>query len=359
MIPTSHNTPVNTALLSCRNLDYDKIINKVKKINVCDDNGLFINNDENRKKFLNLLNYTESNKQKKILESAIYGIFSNFGDSIYIANDYLYVGKSDYNYVILSNYPDKVSQREIERSRIIAYSLKNGNMPLTLNDNITFEGEANIKFIPAIIENNNKQYQMCITYDSTRSNSKCIKEINKLLEKVNLPLLKEINLRPKKEMEKYFYHQDCILNFSTNNVVQYFKNEDDFYKNYKKNGLLVLAKNGLQENYKNKINNLFKNIIEVDINEDLLAANMILSKSGAVCSSNISKIDEIKEFIPKVVNYIHPSHGGGGAHKCCSNVLKIDKEISIDEWISFCEYNNIYLNNNLIKGVKNELDRLY
>ena len=74
------------------------------------------------------------------------GIFSNYADSIYIANDYLSIGS---NYVIVSNYPDLVSQREVEKARIIANSLYNGNFPIILNSYIKFEGEANIKYLPA------------------------------------------------------------------------------------------------------------------------------------------------------------------------------------------------------------------
>ena len=55
-------------------------------------------------------------REKSFIESAIYGIFSNYGDSIYIANDYLQVSN---NHVILSNYPSEISQREIEKCRIM------------------------------------------------------------------------------------------------------------------------------------------------------------------------------------------------------------------------------------------------
>ena len=205
-LPTSHNTPIITAFNSLRNLDSDKFIPKISN-KILDDEGVFVNSSENRNELLKILNFSESKKEKDILESAIYGIFSNFGDSIYIANDYLNVGDK---FNIIANYPDQVSQREIERCRIAAYSLINGNYPIILDNDINFEGEANIKFIPAMINENNQLYQVCITYNSTRSNTNCINNINKYLQKLNLPLLKEVQLFPRKGMEKYFYHLDTL-----------------------------------------------------------------------------------------------------------------------------------------------------
>ena len=100
-------------------------------MNVLDNKKLFINNQPNRQKILsylnNLLNQNKLNKNDHdILTTAMYGIFSNFADSIYIANDYLNVGD---NCVIISNYSNKSSQREIEKARIIATMLKYGKYP--------------------------------------------------------------------------------------------------------------------------------------------------------------------------------------------------------------------------------------
>ena len=124
-MPTSHNTPIKTALQSCRNLrNLDNYLCRLPNLNVTDDKGIFINNEENRKKLMLLVNFANSKEEKTILINAFHGIFSNFGDSIYIANDYLQV--SD-RHVIISNYPNEVSQREIERCRIVAYNLLFGN----------------------------------------------------------------------------------------------------------------------------------------------------------------------------------------------------------------------------------------
>ena len=45
-------------------------------------------------------------------------------------------------------------------------------------------------------------------------------------------------------------------------------------------------------------------------------------------------IDEIKKT-HSLIQYKHPSSGGGGAHKCCSNVISISDEISYQDWTEF------------------------
>ena len=350
-IPTSHNTSIITALQSCRNINSNKYINMLNTLNITDNNGVFINNEINKKKLLQLLNLCGTIQEKKIIESAIYGIFSNFGDSIYIANDYLQVSNK---HVILSNYPAEISQREIEKCRIIAYCLLLGNYPILLDNNINFEGEANIKFIPAHIINNNEHYQMCISYNSSRSDLKCINNINKYLEKLDLPLLKNINIEPKFYCKEYFYHLDCILNFSVDPQLQIFTNIDDFWKNYKKNGILIYEKNCIENKYLNILDKLFDKKIPVSKKDDLLSPNMIVSPNHIIGSSNISN----KNDIPNFFHFIHPSYGGGGAHKCCSNVINVNKSISIEEWLEFCKKLDINVKNDFILGIKSEIKRL-
>ena len=356
-LPTSHNTPISTALYSCRNLDAEMFLSKIENTGISVDNT-FINTIENRQKLLSVLKFCNNETEYNILNNAIYGIFSNFGDSIYIANDYLQVGK---NYSVVCNYPDKASQREIERSRIIATILHYGNMPILLDNHINFEGEANIKYIPAIIEENNQKYQLCITYNSSRSELECIKNINKYLKKLNVPLLKEIRLYPKTGMEKIFYHQDCILNFYTDSNIQVFNSEEDFLLNYIKNGTAIVVKQGFDSSNLKILNRLFKKIIYVDTEDDFLAANMIVNKYGIIGTSDINNSikRDIRKNFPFFYDFKHPSSGGGGAHKCCSNVISKKKPISIDEWISFMKDLGIEPHNQLIKGVQNELQRLY
>ena len=354
-LPSSHNTPLKTSLQSLRNIDSYKFISEIDN-NIVNNKGIFINTSENRKSLMNLLNFCYSDNEKDIIKSAIYGIFSNFGDSIYIANDYLSIDK---NKIIVSNYPNKVSSREIEKCRIIANSLIYGNYPILLDNHINFEGEANIKYIPAMIYENKKYYQLCFTYNSSRSSTMCINNINEILEKFNLPLLREITLFPKKNLEKYFYHLDCIMNFYSNNKYQYFTSEMDFWKNYKKNGTIVVEINGVNNRQviEEKFKKIFKDIIYVNKDEDLLCANMIMMKKGIVGSD---KIKNKNSFIEnnKTYFFTHPSLGGGGAHKCCSNVLNKNSEITIDEWTDFLKDNNLNINNNLVDGVNDELKRI-
>lgn len=352
-LPTSHNTPIITALQSCRNINCNKYIKIVEKMNITDDDGVFINNDINKNKLLYLLNFCGTIEEKKIIESAIYGIFSNYGDSIYIANDYLQVSN---NHVILSNYPSEISQREIEKCRIVAYCLLLGNYPILLDNKFNFEGEANIKFIPARIINKSKNinYQMCISYNSSRSDLKCINNINKYLEKLDLPLLKNINIEPKFYCKEYFYHLDCILNFSVDPELQIFTSMNDFWDNYKKNGTLIYEKNCIENKYLNILEKLFEKKIPVTKKDDLLSPNMIVSPNHIIGSSNISNKNEIPNFF----HFIHPSYGGGGAHKCCSNVINVNKSISIDEWLDFCKKLDINVKNDFILGIKSEIKRL-
>lgn len=348
-LPSSHNTPIDTAIRSCRNIQSDKIISDIEKLDILDENNIFVNTLENQNKLLKIINKTNNKQERTIIESALYGIFSNYGDSIYIANDYLQVSEK---HVVISNYPSKVSQREIERCKIVAYCLLLGNFPIILDKEIEFEGEANIKFLPALINENNIDYQVCLSYDSSRSNLKCIDNINNYMEKLNLPLLKDINIKPKKNLKEYFYHLDCILNFSVDPKIQYFKSEQDFLNNYKKNGVVVYEKNGLDNKYLKILNSLFSQLIPVNKDEDLLCANMIVTPGQIVGSSNIK--NEINNFY----SYVHPSSGGGGAHKCCSNIININSSISLSEWICFNKELGIEVNNSFIKGVHSEMDRI-
>ena len=352
-LPTSHNTPISTALQSCRNINSNKYIKMLETMNITDNNGIFINNDINKNKLLQLLNLCGTIEEKNTIESAIYGIFSNYGDSIYIANDYLQVSN---NHVIISNYSAKISQREIEKCRIVAYCLLLGNYPILLDNKFNFEGEANIKFIPAQIINKseNINYQMCISYNSSRSDLKCIDNINKYLEKLNLPLLKNINIEPKFYCKEYFYHLDCILNFSVDPQLQIFTSIDDFWANYKKNGILIYEKNCIDSKYLNILKKLFKQKISVSKYDDPLGPNMIVSPNHIIGSSNISNKNEIPNFY----HFIHPSYGGGGGHKCCSNVINVNKSISIEEWLEFCKKLDINVKNDFILGIKSEINRL-
>lgn len=348
-VPTSHNTPISTAIKSCRNLkNKNKYLLRLNQLNVTDLDGVFINTIENRNKLMSLTSFTESEKENDILRTAIYGVFSNFGDSIYIANDYLQVSE---NHVIVSNYPSNVSQREIERCRIVAYNLLFGNYPILLDNHIDFEGEANIKFIPAKVDGE----QMCISYNSSRSNINCIDNINKYLSRLRLPKLRHISLYPKYKLRKYFYHLDCIMNFSVDSSkIQQFETASEFWENYKKNGTLLYEQSGFEPRFLDTLNRLFEHMIPVKKEDDLLCANMIVTPSNIVGSSKIKN----KNMIDNFYNFNHPSHGGGGAHKCCSNTLNLNSSINIDNWISFCNDIGISVDEYFVEGVETEMERI-
>ena len=99
--------------------------------------------------------------------------------------------------------------------------LKFGKFPILLDNDVCFEGEANIKFLP--IKLKNKQIAIC--YDSSRSDTKAIDNINHYLKKLRLPLIDPIILKPKKDKRKDFYHLDCIINFTTDNTIQHFNSK--------------------------------------------------------------------------------------------------------------------------------------
>ena len=125
---------------------------------------------------------------------------------------------------------------------------------------------------------NGQKYQLCLIYNSTRSTIECIDHINKFLRKLKLPLLKGIELKPKKNLKSYFYHQDCLINFYCDESYSTYTSMIDFWKNYKKNGMAIVVKDSLDYDYINNLNRLFEEIIYVNKNEDLLAANMIVMK---------------------------------------------------------------------------------
>ena len=173
---------------------------------------------------------------------------------------------------------------------------------------------------------------MCISYESSRSSLRCISNINKYLDRINLPLLSTINLSPKHILRSYFYHQDCIINFlqikniKISRVFMIFGKIIKKWKSY-------CSKNCLDNISIIKINDLFEDIIYVS-GEDLLAANMIVSNEGVVGTSRISNGDYIRNQFPLLkISFIHQQVEV--EYKCCSNVININKKISIDEWIAF------------------------
>ena len=350
-VPTSHNTPIRTAIASLRNIKADKYLHWLDQQSllnpIVNPDGVFINTPDNRKTLFHMMNLCETHKERHIIEGAIYGIISNYGDSIYIANDYLCI---DHDKVILANYPDKASNREIERCRVAAYALLNGNYPLLLDNDVEHEGEANIKFLPAKINN---QEQICLSYESSRSTRKSINNINQYMKLFNLPTLKDICLYPRKDKQKMLYHFDCVSNFFTNETMQHFSDMTDFYDNYKPNGTAVIN-DGLTPVSNRVLKRWFNNVVEVD---DPLGANMIMSQHGIVGCSDV-ELNGSFQTNP-IFMFKHPSTGGGGAHKCCSNVMKTNPPLQVEDWVHFLNQHNIPQPPlSFINGVKTEIERI-
>merc|ERR1712083_544983 len=108
------------------------------------------------------------------------------------------------------------------------------------------------------------------------------------------------------------------------------------------------------------MNGLFENVIKIDRNDDLLGANMVMSEHGCVGSSKLSKETKAEvRSVNKFLEYEHPSVGGGGAHKCCSNITRSGgSELSIPDWIQFTAQFDMNVPNNFIQAVELEMQRL-
>ena len=75
---------------------------------------------------------------------------------------------------------------------------------------------------------------------------------------------------------------------------------------------------------------------------------------------NIKTREKIVSVNKNFLGYIHPSSGGGGAHKCCSNTGGKGKlrPISIEEWLEFVDKLNMDVSEHLIISIKDEIERL-
>ena len=326
-IETCHDQSIQSALASCRKLKKDKFTSFVQKLDIIDDEGVFINNENNREKIKLIKNEAENKVERDILEGVVWGILSNFADSIYIANNYLLL---DNNYAIICNYPDKASSREVERKKIIEILLSYGKIPIILDDEINFEGEANIRLLPIKIGDK----RLCLNYHSTRSDPNAINNINKYLRKLGETELLPITLKPKAHKTNQFYHLDCIINFYQDEEKSYH-NLEDFYRD-KGCGMALIVKDSFNRESEYLINKIFGKIIYLDDSRDNLIANAIVTPEYVVAGAGLSdeNIDEIKKT-HSLIQYKHPSSGGGGAHKCCSNVISISDEISYQDWTEF------------------------
>lgn len=354
-VPTSHGSSLFSAIASCPDLEEKTVYDFCKEMKfgglsrTVNGKLMFINNEYTRRDTLTLIEKSDYSKlEKNVLKHAMLGVFSNFADSIYNANDYLLIYDSvNARYSsIVARYPPMVSQRNIERARVVATCLLNGICPLLVKCN--FEGEANIKFFPS-----NSSHLEAIVYDSIRSDVRSVDTINKMLENRGLAPIKGHYIKVAKEYEKDFYHLDCALNFYKVGYVPL------------KGDTVIYVEKGLTDDSIEVLKRFFKHLIPVDANEDPLIANMIVTKEGVVGTSKISKekIDAIKEAGKDYLGYEHPSRGGGGAHKCCSNIINRDiKKRDLEEWVKIMktektEY-EYELKDHFKEAVKEEIERI-
>jgi len=347
-VPTSIGSSLFSAIASCPDLQFRekyKFCEQVEQegMTIKDNNNLMFNNTpENRTRIIEFIEetYNTNCKMKKVLKSAMFGIFSNFADSIYNANDYLILPKfkkEDNTYAFISRYPSEVSQRNIERARVVATCLWNGIYPIILNND--FEGEANVKYFGKV--KNNKQN--AIVYDSARSKLQVLHEMNSILNKLELPEISSTLVTPKQEFKEQFYHLDCVLNFSHSN------NQD----------LLVFAEEGLDNVSYDKLNKIFKTKIPVSAKDDPLIANMIVTDNCVVGGDINNAIKENFKLINKEYQgYAHPSRGGGGAHKCCSNVICKKQPLTIRDWVYFFVNNNMNIDVAFFHAIFEEYNRV-
>ena len=122
---------------------------------------------------------------------------------------------------------------------------------------------------------------------------------------------------------------------------------------------MVYAREGLDEDSIQLLKKYFKNQIAVCSLEDPLIANMIVT-SNCVVSENLPK--DVSKVFDKLgyshLEYQHPSKGGGGAHKCCSNVISKNGPISVDDWLNFNSLYDIKTTSAFIIAVLQETVRL-
>ena len=185
--------------------------------------------------------------------------------------------------------------------------------------------------------------QNAIVYDSARSKLPALSEMNSILNKLKLPAISSTLVTPKQEYKEQFYHLDCVLNFS------HSKNKD----------LLVYAEEGLDDGSYDKLKEIFKTKISVPSKNDPLVANMVVT-DNCVVGGDIDT--DTKKFFNQIgknyFGYEHPSRGGGGAHKCCSNVICKRNPLTIRDWIYFLVNNNMRVDIAFLHVIFEEYERV-
>ena len=353
---TAHAQTLKSALYSLSDIFSSDMLQPVlancDALNLIDSKGCFINSIKNQdviKRVVDLL--PVDNSQKQLLKDALVGVFNNFADSVYIANDYLLYGQNP-TVAFVARYPNKAIERNTERVHIVSELLKSGVLPILVNS--PFEGMANLKPLPMQFNMGDQMHTFTIAYESTRSELDCIEEINDNLSKLGLPLIKPFPFRPNDSLKSTYYHMDCAFNFSVHGSIKriakplpnfatltsiinvYTSNGEN------KNGVVYVAKNSLTPLYRRGLDRLFKTVIELDPSNDHLIANVVAltNENGddiVLISDKVTPADEakIKANGIKVVKYPNNTFGGGGSHQCMKNVGVSHSPISIDDWQAF------------------------
>tara|TARA_A100001015_G_scaffold141149_1_gene156659 strand:+ start:3732 stop:5330 length:1599 start_codon:yes stop_codon:yes gene_type:complete len=317
----------------------------IQSSNVLDASDKFISTDENREKVFNLLLAQDYPILiEKHLQNALYAILADAPDKIYRAN---YEWKSPNGEIaFVSTYSNGIEQRMVEAAYVCAQAIKRGQYPFLVHG----EGMANIKETPFDCIVNGKKQTLTWTYRSSRAGNEEISLINDVLRQTDQSTILPFELKPQQGKEEAFYHQDCVAIFYYDNStpskapVILHSTEDinytDIVGHYGKNGIAVIAKDGLDDRSLAMINRTHEIVIELDCTNDPLMANVVLTKGkeGPVCfvSDKISQEDERKlEFAGiHVIKWSNVAEAGAGGIQCQNSIQgTISSPLSIDKWL--------------------------
>ena len=372
---TAHLQPVKSAIFSYAGIIPDRILKtlyeRVLMSDVLDHEGRLINTFLNQEKIRHFLfDMQLPVAYKETLDKCLKGIFSGYADSIYIANAAFLTNnsfgkKNEYQFTYVPTYPQKAMERRTEHAHDIAYALSNGTMPIILQ--AAFEGVANLKPLNYLFKINGEIYQLALGYQSSRSELKSIKEINKWQKKLGLPKYHIIKLMPQSGKENELYHKDCAINLCTDKIQ--YSNEDwsrkqitvtKILSGFKPNGIACIVNNGLDRYSIKFINHAFKSKVYLDPIRDPMIANVVITKNKVgqhvlLISDKMTpeNENEMKAMGVEVIKLPNLSFGGGGSWQCMSNAAAQKRPpISPEEWRRFTESHQIKLSQLLYEAVE-------
>lgn len=321
----------------------------LKKISGIYDSIRFILDDTN----LNL-NVSE----KGILLGAHEGILERQADSVYKANHFFLspLGKIGFT----ANYFG-VPQRDIELANIIAELLDDGVIPWLLESE--HEGVANCKLLPFFgTDSKGNRFVPAFGYSGSRSDMKCLHEINDVLRQFNEPEVKHLTL---KSFNPASYHADVVFNFASQTIQEAVFDKEirnltwtEIFNKYEKNGLAVYAEYEPDQLSIKALKHTMKHVVPLKKDRDPLIANAIVISSGTelvlVVSDKLASSDEktLVELGIRVIKRPNMTIGGGGSLMCMANVVTQQPLIDTDEWVSLLADKGKVLPQMLIDAVK-------